>query len=179
MGSRVRVPPRSPSKIRHFSHLRGSGEKPCVGTVLAKRLPPFPDAWTRSRGGAAGRVSEGRRLRHRPSRGSQTGAPREVDSAFARVHLTKPAPLRADGQRPALVYRWWKIAPGRAVGRLSGLGLVVDRLVGNGTGAGWGNGLHRPRVVAEVDDIAGADLEVDGKRWRAGRRDVGEAKHER
>ena len=39
MGSRVRVPPRSPSKIGHFSHFRLFSETPCVCTVSANRLP--------------------------------------------------------------------------------------------------------------------------------------------
>ena len=38
MGSRVRVPPRSPRKIKHLGGFTRSSKNPCVGTVLANAL---------------------------------------------------------------------------------------------------------------------------------------------
>jgi hypothetical protein len=40
-----------------------------------------------------------------------------------------------------------------------------------------GNCPHRRRVVAEVDHVAGADVEVDGKARRGSGRDAGEPEH--
>src|ERR1700716_2317445 len=66
MGSRVRVPPRSPSKIRHFWHFQGFSEKPCVCTVSTNQLPGRPLARGASpyavTGPVSGRDDDGRGL---------------------------------------------------------------------------------------------------------------------
>ena len=196
--------------IKHLSQYRGFGEKPCVGTVLAKRLPPAVGRTGRRRRAAIGPLpclgsrpvrpglrrlrkadrsapgrmassllvnsgSEDQKLRILPkrratldslgekaegrrSRAGPPGSPRGRwlpggwTRAFALVHLRSMHQRRLSGN--ALL---------SCIGvenRLFGLGgPVADGR--NGTGAGWGNGLHRSRVVAEVYNVAGADLEID------------------